>query len=95
MVSHTSDFFDTIAEFARQMIREGNAYMDNTPVEEMRKERGDMVESKCRCVLRMCMCTCMCTRLYMRACAGPLLAQIRSYVRRNLHLLCAEIVHHT
>jgi hypothetical protein len=67
MVSHTSDFFDTIAEFARQMIREGNAYMDNTPVEEMRKERGDMVESKCRCVLRMCMCMCMCSFVLSRS----------------------------
>jgi glutamyl-tRNA synthetase len=44
-VSHTSDHFDLIADFARQMIREGNAYMDDTPVEQMRKERGDMIES--------------------------------------------------
>ena len=49
-MSHTSDHFDLIADFARQLIREGNAYMDDTPVEQMRKERGDMVESKRRCV---------------------------------------------
>jgi hypothetical protein len=48
MVSHTSDHFDLLAEFARQMIREGNAYMDNTPMEEMRKERGERVEGKHR-----------------------------------------------
>lgn len=74
MVSHTSDFFDTIAEFARQMIREGNAYMDNTPVEEMRKERGDMVESKCRCVvfMRMCMCPFVLSRSPARASSSPL-----------------------
>ena len=92
MVSHTSDFFDTIAEFARQMIREGNAYMDNTPVEEMRKERGDMVESKCRYVMCMRMCACVHVHVHVHR---VFLAQYRPYVRRNLHLLCAEIVNRT
>jgi len=47
-VSHTSDHFDLIADFARQIIKDGLAYMDDTPVEQMRKERGDCVESKHR-----------------------------------------------
>lgn len=40
VVSHTSDHFELIAEYARRMLREGKAYMDDTPVEEMRRMRG-------------------------------------------------------
>ena len=46
--SHTSDFFDTILDYARQMIREGLAFMDNTDQETMRKERMERKESKMR-----------------------------------------------
>ncbi|CAI5721216.1 unnamed protein product [Hyaloperonospora brassicae] len=48
IVSYTSDYFPKIADFARQMIREGHAYMDNTPQEQMREERMEGTNSKCR-----------------------------------------------
>jgi glutamyl-tRNA synthetase len=44
-VSHTSDFFDVIIDYARKMLAEGKAYMDDTLQEQMRAERGDGVES--------------------------------------------------
>lgn len=47
-VSYTSDHFATITDYARQMLREGLAYMDNTPQEQMREERMNGIESKCR-----------------------------------------------
>ncbi|KAA0160997.1 hypothetical protein FNF31_04071 [Cafeteria roenbergensis] len=46
MVSHTSDHFDLIADYAREMIRAGHAYMDCTPVEEMRRQRGEGIASE-------------------------------------------------
>lgn len=39
-MSHTSDHFDVIIEFARKFILDGFGYMDNTPVEQMRKVWG-------------------------------------------------------
>ncbi|KAG6957046.1 hypothetical protein JG687_00010218 [Phytophthora cactorum] len=48
VVTYTSDYFDKIADFARLMIREGNAYMDNTSQERMREERMEGINSKCR-----------------------------------------------
>ncbi|CAI5707113.1 unnamed protein product [Peronospora effusa] len=48
VVTYTSDHFPKITDFARQMIREGNAYMDNTPQEQMREERMEGINSKCR-----------------------------------------------
>ncbi|KAJ0409984.1 hypothetical protein ATCC90586_009661 [Pythium insidiosum] len=47
-VTYTSDSFPKIIELARQLLREGNAYMDNTPQEQMREERMNGVESRCR-----------------------------------------------
>lgn len=47
-VSYTSDFFPKIQELARQIIRDGKAYMDNTPQEQMREERMHGIPSKCR-----------------------------------------------
>lgn len=46
--SHTSDHFGVIMERMREMISNGDAYLDNTDVEEMRKQRWDGIESKCR-----------------------------------------------
>ncbi len=35
MVTHTSDYFDLLADYARGMIKAGNAYMDDTPQEQV------------------------------------------------------------
>ncbi|TDH73844.1 hypothetical protein CCR75_005584 [Bremia lactucae] len=48
VVTYTSNYFDAIADFARQMITEGHAYMDNTSQKQMREERMDGIESTCR-----------------------------------------------
>lgn len=47
-LTHTSDYFAQIHKYARKLITEGNAYVDSTPVEVMRKERLEQVESKFR-----------------------------------------------
>lgn len=46
--SFTSDYFNFIEVQARKLIRKGLAYMDNTPQEQMKLERGDRIESKNR-----------------------------------------------
>jgi glutamyl-tRNA synthetase len=43
--THTSDNFELIMKYAVQMLTEGKAYIDDTPVEQMRKWRMDGVES--------------------------------------------------
>eukprot|EP00239_Pterosperma_sp_CCMP1384_P010909 CAMPEP_0197860068 /NCGR_PEP_ID=MMETSP1438-20131217/35197_1 /TAXON_ID=1461541 /ORGANISM="Pterosperma sp., Strain CCMP1384" /LENGTH=720 /DNA_ID=CAMNT_0043476801 /DNA_START=19 /DNA_END=2181 /DNA_ORIENTATION=- len=48
MVTHTSDHFDKLLEVGEKLIKEGKMYIDNTPVEQMRAERMDGIESKCR-----------------------------------------------
>jgi len=48
VVTFTSDYFDTIKGYANFMIENGMAYMDDTPQEEMQKERMDRVNSKHR-----------------------------------------------
>uniref|UniRef100_A0A7S4J4K3 glutamate--tRNA ligase n=1 Tax=Odontella aurita TaxID=265563 RepID=A0A7S4J4K3_9STRA len=45
VVTYTSDYFETIRGYAEWMIRNGLAYMDDTPQEQMQKERMDRVES--------------------------------------------------
>ncbi|KAJ8752308.1 hypothetical protein K2173_003944 [Erythroxylum novogranatense] len=47
-VTHTSDYFPQLMEKAEKMIRQGKAYVDDTPREQMQKERMDGIESKCR-----------------------------------------------
>ena len=44
-VTHTSDSFGIIADYCEKMIKDGNAYCDNTPIEQMRQERFDGVPS--------------------------------------------------
>jgi glutamyl-tRNA synthetase len=39
MVSYSSDYFDKMYELANQLIKEGNAYADDTPLEKMREQR--------------------------------------------------------
>lgn len=48
MMTRTSQYFDIIEEYARQMIREGTAYCDDTLQERMRQERFDGINSVCR-----------------------------------------------
>lgn len=47
-LTYTSDYFDQILEFGKQLINKGLAYVDNTPLETMREERGKCIESKNR-----------------------------------------------
>ncbi len=47
-VSHTSDFFPRFIEFCEKFIRDGNAYVDFTPMELMREQRSTGVASACR-----------------------------------------------
>lgn len=47
-VTYTSDYFPQLMEMAEKLIRQGKAYVDDTPREEMQKERMDGIESKCR-----------------------------------------------
>jgi glutamyl-tRNA synthetase len=48
MVTHTSDSFEIINNYALQMIKEGKAFMDDTDVDTMRTERMNRIESKHR-----------------------------------------------
>ncbi|XP_015874811.3 glutamate--tRNA ligase, cytoplasmic [Ziziphus jujuba] len=47
-VTYTSDYFPQLMEMAEKLIHQGKAYVDNTPREDMQKERMDGIESKCR-----------------------------------------------
>ncbi|PWA55621.1 Aminoacyl-tRNA synthetase, class I, conserved site-containing protein [Artemisia annua] len=47
-VTYTSDYFPQLMEMAVKLIKEGKAYVDDTPREQMQKERMDGIDSKCR-----------------------------------------------
>ncbi|KAK9145118.1 hypothetical protein Sjap_005021 [Stephania japonica] len=47
-VTYTSDYFPQLMEMAESLILKGKAYVDDTPREQMQKERMDGTESKCR-----------------------------------------------
>ncbi|CAO2830570.1 unnamed protein product [Amaranthus hypochondriacus] len=47
-ITYTSDYFPNLMEMAEKLILENKAYVDDTPVEQMRIERDSGVESKCR-----------------------------------------------
>lgn len=47
-LSYMSDYFDYCFDVMRGMIRNDKAFMDNTPVEQMREERNKKIESACR-----------------------------------------------
>ncbi|KAK9291427.1 hypothetical protein L1049_019374 [Liquidambar formosana] len=47
-VTYTSDYFPRLMEMAENLIRKGKAYVDDTPREQMQKERMDGIESTCR-----------------------------------------------
>ena len=47
-LTYTSDHFDLIMKICTEQIEKGVFYCDNTPVDQMRKERGEGIESECR-----------------------------------------------
>lgn len=47
-ITWTSNWFGKLLEIAWQMIRDGQAYVDDTPVDEMRAQRMDGIASKNR-----------------------------------------------
>ena len=47
-VTYTSDYFQQLYDLCVKMIKDGNAYADNTPQEQLRKEREDRIESSHR-----------------------------------------------
>lgn len=47
-VTHTSDHFDTLQKMMTDFIKGGKCYCDNTPVDQMRKERMEGIASKYR-----------------------------------------------
>jgi len=48
LVTYTSDYFEAIVGYAKYMIQNGLAYMDDTPQEQMKEERGNRQDSKHR-----------------------------------------------
>jgi glutamyl-tRNA synthetase len=48
VVTYTSDYFSDLVKMTEKLIREGKAYVDDTPREQMQKERMDGIESRCR-----------------------------------------------
>lgn len=48
IMSRTSDYFPQCEQYADQMIREGTAYCDDTPQEQMREQRFSGIDSACR-----------------------------------------------
>src|SRR5512144_3305568 len=41
---HASDYFEQLYQWAEHLIRNGQAYVDDTPLEEMRAMRGTLTE---------------------------------------------------
>ncbi len=41
---HASDYFEQLYAWAEHLIREGNAYVDDTPPDQMRSQRGTLTE---------------------------------------------------
>ncbi|CAL0320907.1 unnamed protein product [Lupinus luteus] len=47
-ITYTSDYFPELMEMAESLLRQGKAYVDDTPREQMQKERMDGIDSKRR-----------------------------------------------
>eukprot|EP00163_Fabomonas_tropica_P016016 TRINITY_DN28913_c0_g1_i1.p1 TRINITY_DN28913_c0_g1~~TRINITY_DN28913_c0_g1_i1.p1 ORF type:complete len:736 (+),score=245.73 TRINITY_DN28913_c0_g1_i1:44-2209(+) len=47
-VTYTSDHFERLMKTCERLIKDGTFYADNTPIEQMRKERMERINSKCR-----------------------------------------------
>ena len=48
IVTHTSDYFEQLLDLAAAMIKEGKAYADDTPQEQMGEQRSARLPSACR-----------------------------------------------
>ncbi|KAG6462778.1 hypothetical protein O3G_MSEX013465 [Manduca sexta] len=48
MFTHTSQYFDLMMEYCEKLIKEGKAFVDDTPAEQMKNEREQKIESKNR-----------------------------------------------
>ncbi|CAG8499776.1 2024_t:CDS:10 [Diversispora eburnea] len=48
VISHTSNHFEELYQYAIKIIKKGLAYVDDTDVNTMRKQRMDGIASKCR-----------------------------------------------
>jgi len=48
LVTYTSDYFDVLSGYAKALIASGQAYMDDTPQEQVKVERANRTESKHR-----------------------------------------------
>lgn len=48
MFTHTSQYFDLMLELCEKLIKEGKAFVDDTPAEQMKNEREQKIESKNR-----------------------------------------------
>ena len=46
--SYTSDYFDRYIEYAEKLIRDGKAFIDDTPPDDMKKDRENRIPSKNR-----------------------------------------------
>ena len=47
-ITYTSDYFPKLMKLAEKLISQGKAYVDDTPHEQIKKERRGGIESKCR-----------------------------------------------
>ncbi|XP_004495831.1 glutamate--tRNA ligase, cytoplasmic-like [Cicer arietinum] len=47
-ITYTSDYFPELMEMAEKLISQGKAYVDDTPKLQLRQERMNGIESKCR-----------------------------------------------
>ena len=47
-VTYSSDYFDLLQNYMKQLIQDGKAYADNLPAEEMKEQRDAGVESEAR-----------------------------------------------
>ncbi|XP_026314818.1 bifunctional glutamate/proline--tRNA ligase isoform X2 [Hyposmocoma kahamanoa] len=48
MFTHTSQYFDLMLQLCEKLIKEGKAFVDDTPAEQMKNERDQKVESRNR-----------------------------------------------
>lgn len=48
MFTCTSDYFDLYLQMVEGLVRDGKAYVDDTPPEKMKSDREARVKSPCR-----------------------------------------------